>query len=539
MSLMRWRVAAALALMVFAAGHARAAEDFFIQTTDPQFGMFANDANFTQETANFEFLIANANRLHPRFVIVCGDLTNKAGDADQIAEYHRIARKLDKDISLYNVAGNHDVGNDPTPESLADYRRNFGPDFYTFQAGEITGIVLNSSLIKAPAKAEREADRQEQWLRQQLAKAKRNGVNRIVIFQHHPYFLERADEDDQYFNIPKTARARYLNLFHEYGVRFIFAGHYHRNALARDGDLEMVTTGPAGMPIGSDPSGFRIVRIAKDSLEHEYVGYGAIPNRIERKITALIVDGINNHDWQTGTSELKKILLATGRFTVDVSTTPPAGAPPEAWSAWHPEFDKYQVVIDNFNGGHTDAGVRWPAAVEQALGDYVRGGGGLVVYHAANNAFLLWDEYNQMIGLGWRDKSFGRGLTVGDDGEIETVPQGTGLNPGHGPRHDFEVRVLDANHPITRGLPRAWMHPSEQLTHGQHGPAQGLTILTFARSEVSGRNEPMDWVRSYGKGRVYTTMLGHTWKDEPNPNLADPEFRKLFAQGVAWAATGK
>ena len=80
------------------------------------------------------------------------------------------------------------------------------------------------------------------------------------------------------------------------------------------------------------------------------------------------------------------------------------------------------------------------------------------------------------------------------------------------------------------------MQPSEQLTHGQHGPAEGLTILTYAYSEISHQNEPLDWVRDYGKGRVYTTMLGHTWKDEPNPNLACPEFRKLFAQGVAWAA---
>jgi type 1 glutamine amidotransferase len=49
----------------------------------------------------------------------------------------------------------------------------------------------------------------------------------------------------------------------------------------------------------------------------------------------------------------------------------------------------------------------------------------------------------------------------------------------------------------------------------------------------------MDWVRDYGKGRVYTTMLGHTWKDEPNPNLADPHFRTLLAHGIEWAATGK
>jgi hypothetical protein len=69
------------------------------------------------------------------------------------------------------------------------------------------------------------------------------------------------------------------------------------------------------------------------------------------------------------------------------------------------------------------------------------------------------------------------------------------------------------------------MQPSELLTHGQHGPAEGLAILTYAYSEISHQNEPLDWVRDYGKGRVYTTMLGHTRKDEPNPNLECPEFR--------------
>ncbi len=48
----------------------------------------------------------------------------------------------------------------------------------------------------------------------------------------------------------------------------------------------------------------------------------------------------------------------------------------------------------------------------------------------------------------------------------------------------------------------------------------------------------MDWVRQYGKGRVYTTMLGHTWKDELNPNLDDVPFEALLARGTEWAATG-
>ena len=239
--------------------------------------MYAKDANFTQETANFEFFIASVNRLKPQFVIVTGDLTNKAADADQIAEFHRIARKLDPAIRLYNVPGNHDVRNEPTAESLAKYRKNWGPDYYTFDSGDMRGIVLDSSLIQAPVNVQAEAGKQEHWLKEQLAKARTDG-KRVVVFQHIPFFLKSADEPDQYFNIPKQHRARYLALFHEYGVRYIFTGHYHRNAEGHDGDLDMVVTGAVGMPIGPDPSGFRIVRL--DNMDHPYIGLGAIPNQV-------------------------------------------------------------------------------------------------------------------------------------------------------------------------------------------------------------------------------------------------------------------
>src|SRR5437764_3535026 len=116
------------ALLVLAsgagAGTSQAPADapfFFLQFSDPQFGMFTADKDFAQETANFEFAIASANRLKPAFVVVTGDLVNKAGDAAQIAEYQRIAATLDRSIPLYNVAGNHDVENTPTAETIAAY----------------------------------------------------------------------------------------------------------------------------------------------------------------------------------------------------------------------------------------------------------------------------------------------------------------------------------------------------------------------------------------------------------------------------------
>src|SRR5207245_9598091 len=104
----------------------------FLQMSDPQFGMYAEDRDFQQETINFEFAIATANRLRPKFVVICGDLINEAGNAAQAAEFHRIAARLDPAIALYNVAGNQDVDNQPTPATLAAYRERCGLDNYSF-----------------------------------------------------------------------------------------------------------------------------------------------------------------------------------------------------------------------------------------------------------------------------------------------------------------------------------------------------------------------------------------------------------------------
>jgi len=252
---------------------------FFIQLADTQFGMFTSDRDFTQETANYEFVVANINRLRPRFVVICGDLINKVGDPAQTAEYLRITAKIDKSIPVYAAAGNHDVGNEPTPETIAYYRQHFGPDHYSFVQGSLYGIVLNSGVISAPAKVQNEATAQEAWLKAELGKARAGGARHIVVFQHHSWFLEKADEPNQYFNISIEQRRAYLDLLKAAGVRYIFAGHYHRNSLGRDGDLEMITSGPVGQPLGTDPSGIRIVTVKDSGLEHRYYTLGNIPNQ--------------------------------------------------------------------------------------------------------------------------------------------------------------------------------------------------------------------------------------------------------------------
>jgi 3',5'-cyclic AMP phosphodiesterase CpdA len=254
---------------------------FFVQMSDPQFGMFTENRDFAQETANLEFAVANINRLHPAFVVVTGDLVNKASDAAQLAEYKRIAGKIDSAIPLYSAPGNHDVGNTPTAASLEVYRKNIGPDYYTFRSGEVEGIVLNSSTIQHPEGVPGEAERQRKWLEVELVKAKDAAVQWIVVFQHIPFFLSAPDEADQYFNIPLATRSGYLELLERSGVHYVFAGHLHNNSFGQAGSLQMITTGPVGKPLGTGASGMRVARIDAVGLRQAFFDFGHLPNQLD------------------------------------------------------------------------------------------------------------------------------------------------------------------------------------------------------------------------------------------------------------------
>ena len=260
----------------------------FIQMSDPQFGMFQKDAGYQHETVNFDFAIATANRLKPAFVVITGDLTNNREDAAEVAEFKRIAAKLAPGIRLFNVPGNHDLGNEPTPESLAVYRERFGPDYYTFRVGDIAGFVVDSSLLKAPAQTYAEASKMEAWLRTELGKARSEGVKHLIVFEHIPPFMKDPKEPETYDSFPLETRARYLKLLHEFGVKHLFAGHYHASVETSDGDLEIHVTGPVGMPLRGGKSGMRIVSVTPGSVSQRYYDFGALP---ELLIPEQVVSG--------------------------------------------------------------------------------------------------------------------------------------------------------------------------------------------------------------------------------------------------------
>ena len=99
-----------------------------------------------------------------------------------------------------------------------------------------------------------------------------------------------------------------------------------------------------------------------------------------RPIRALIVTGQNNHNWPVSHRALQAILQNSGLFAVDLAVSPPQGGDMDAFD---PDFSAYRVVILDYNGD------RWSASTERRFLDYVRDGGGVVLYHAADNAFPI------------------------------------------------------------------------------------------------------------------------------------------------------
>ena len=258
--------------------------------------------------------------------------------------------------------------------------------------------------------------------------------------------------------------------------------------------------------------------------------------RAAEKLKLLIVDGQNNHNWKAMTPYMKDVLEETGRFAVDVATSPGSDAPAAAWEKFRPQFSKYDVVLSNYNGQP------WPKRVQRDLTEYVEGGGGLVIIHAANNAFPEWPEWNEMIGLGWRGNDFGARVSLNDDGKVIRSAAGEGPGAGHGRQHAYAIVTRDTQHPVMRGLPREWMHAKDELYHGQRGPALNMQILATAYSDEStngtGTHEPMVWVIPYGKGRVFTTVMGHVNGEEITA-LRCFGFQTVMNRGCEWAATGK
>ena len=229
-----------------------------------------------------------------------------------------------------------------------------------------------------------------------------------------------------------------------------------------------------------------------------------------KPINTLLLSGSNIHDWERSTPFVAKLLEDSGRFTVTITTDPSAALEDAG------QLAQYDLFLTEY------LGPEWSEAAKSNFERAVASGTGLVILHSANNAFPGWVEYETMIGLLWREGS------------------------NHGDFHEFLVRIVDHDHPITRGLDdfTQWDELYHNLIHMHDVPVHVLaTAYSSPDQHGTGRDEPMVVVTQYGEGRVFHMVLGHVALVYPEGAsmvaFENPPFQRALLRGSEWAATGE
>ncbi len=219
------------------------------------------------------------------------------------------------------------------------------------------------------------------------------------------------------------------------------------------------------------------------------------------------------HNWEQTTPVIKAQLELDPRVKVTVSTDPE--------TAFTNLIQIQDVVLLNSYANWHDPKSLSPKAQQEFM-DFLQDGGGLVVVHFANGAWNAslpmagesdWPEYRKIVRRVWNHNG---------KGEAQS---------GHDAFGPFEVAVTKLPHEITAGL--KGFPIVDELYFRQDG-TDPIEPLITAHSKATNRDEPLAWVYTYGKGRVFQTLLGHSER-----TYEAFEANEMLRRATAWAANRK
>ena len=203
-----------------------------------------SDTHLTPRTAafadNWRVVCAWVEATAPDLVVNLGDITaDGAHDLRELELARPAFDGLQRETRF--LPGNHDIGDNPIAPGapnehpldlarLADYRRLFGPDRWSFDAGSWQVIGLNAQLLATGTDEEEE---QFAWLGEQL-RARRGPLGLML---HKPLFRNGSGDREAHVRyVPMLARRRLLASLAARDLRFVASGHAHQaRALQVDG----------------------------------------------------------------------------------------------------------------------------------------------------------------------------------------------------------------------------------------------------------------------------------------------------------------
>jgi len=315
-----------------------------------------------------------------------------------------------------------------------------------------------------------------------------------------------------------------LKVGYDYGQSRVILGYHYQSDI--DAARLVASTGIARLM--SEKSFQEDMAAAKAELDN-------LRKTSAPRIRTVIITGQDNHNWLVSTIAIAKTLRNSGLFSVDIAYSPAQG---DNMSSFNVEFGNYDLVVLDYNGDE------WNNGMKAAFLEYVNNGGGVVVYHSADNAFPTWKEYNEITALGgWNDRSWKDGSYAWWNGTKLVKDKKTGVAGSHGDQHEYVMNIRNTEHPITAGLPAQWKHAQDELYDHMRGPANigDLLFTSFSSTETkgSGREEPLIFTVNFGKARIFHIMLGHAGESvENNPAMQCVGFQTLLLRGAEWCATG-
>ena len=236
-----------------------------------------------KEDKNFSKFVEIADREKPSFVVHCGDIVNDINDTVSILKVKKHISLLENISPVYILPGNHDVGIDPeviSADGLKIYKENFGNDYSSYRKDNFLFLFINSSLFMNPEILIDDYHKQIDFIKEELRKIDTN--YKVVVFTHHPPYVKRidmmenqlsdltSDRDLGYWMFPEEIKNEFFMLFKNTNLVSIFCGHLHTNLYSEYKNTEVVVTSALGLPLGSHPSGYRIINIDNRTLGHEF-----------------------------------------------------------------------------------------------------------------------------------------------------------------------------------------------------------------------------------------------------------------------------
>jgi len=219
----------------------------------------------------------------------------------------------------------------------------------------------------------------------------------------------------------------------------------------------------------------------------------------------LIITGEDGHKWRETTPILKAQIEQDSRMHVEVLD--------DLKKLETTDLSPYAALILHFK--NDDPNIPGRSAFD-ALSNYVRKGGGLVIVHYASCAFNEFgDDYRALAG---------RSCPTKKEWKRNPLPR---QMRGHDPFGQFTVHIVRHDHPITQGL--VDFETTDELYTYLAGETP-INTLAEATSKVDGNVYPMAFTLMVGEGRVFHIPLGH------NQSIGLPGTAQLLRRGTAWVA---